>query len=313
MVVKGCRKMPKKIPIQQKRDWLVEYENGKSKNDIAKDANRDIRTINEALEDARRDRDARFARAELMKESLYKHQDLLRNGLNNIVRSLELPTNDCAPLSWHECEKSIFKRTYNLRELTGVHGISFKKGRPSVSSMLTDDLLRQHFRNDKTWKLLVQWEKVYLEHINDRLTLQEKLVSLIERKTGYHLVDREKDESSFVYSYTTGPILYEAALESVLKIGSKYNLEADVKVDPNLGEVRFRHSSLVKDPGDIESCRDNIIMAYKELLESPAIKNVADTYNNLSESGAKARQAVEEINLLGYIPGSCNVCRRLGM
>jgi len=305
--------MPKKISIQQKRDWLVEYENGKSKKDIAGDAKRDTRTINEALEDARRDRDARFARAELMKDALYKHQHLLRSGLKNIVESLELPTNDRAPLSWHEGEKSIFKRTWNLRELTGVHGISFKKGRPSASSVLTDDLLRQHFHNDKTWKLLVQWEKAYLEHINDRLTLQEKLVSLVEQKTGYHLVDREKDESSYMYSYTTGPILYEAALESALKMGSKYNLEADVKADPNSGEVHFRHSSLAKAPGDKERCRKNLLMAYNELLQSSAMKHVVTSYTGSLEISTKARQAIEEINLLGFIPGSCNVCRRLGM
>ncbi len=305
--------MPKKISIQQKRDWLVEYENGKSKKDIAGEAKRDTRTINEALEDARRDRDARFARAELMKDALYKHQDLLRDGLKTIIRNLELPTNDYAPLSWHEGEKSIFKITWNLKELTGVHGISSKKGRPWASSVLTDDLLRQHFRNDKTWKLLVQWEKAYLEHINDRLTLQGQLVFLVEQKTGYHLVDREKDESSYVYSYTTGPILYEAALESALKMGSKYNLEADVKADLNSGEVRYRHSSLAKAPGDEESCRDNILAAYNELLQSSAIDHVVKSYNSLLEYSTKARKAIDEINLLGYIPGSCNVCRRLGM
>jgi len=313
--------MPNKIPIQQKRDWLVDYENGKSIKDIAGDAKRDTRTINEALEDARRDRDARSARAELMKDALYKHQDLLRDGLHKITRNLELPTNDYAPLSWHEGEKSIFKRTLNLKELTGVHGISFKKGRPSASSVLTDDLLRQHFRNDKTWKLLVQWEKAYLEHINDRLTLQEKLVSLVEQKTGYHLVDREKDESSYVYSYTTGPILYEAALESALesalepalKVGSKYNLEADVKADPDSGEVHYRHSLLAKAPEDKERCQKNILMAYNELLQSYAMEHVVTSYIGLLEISAKARQAIEEINLLGYIPGSCNVCRRLGM
>jgi len=305
--------MPKKISIQEKRDWLVDYENGKSIKDIAGDAKRDTRTINNALEDARRDRDARFARSELMKDALYKHQDLLRDGLHRIIRNLELPTNDYAPLSWHEGEKSIFKITWNLKELTGVHGISSKKGRPSVSSVLTDDLLRQHFRNDKTWKLLVQWEKTYLEHIKDRLTLQEQLVFLVEQKTGYHLVDRKRDEPSYVYSYTTGPILYEAALESALKMGSKYNLEADVIADLNSGEVHYRHSSLAKAPRDEERCRKNILTAYNELLQSSAMEHVVTSYIGLLEISAKARQAVEEMNLLGYIPGSCNVCRRLGM
>jgi len=305
--------MPKKIPLQQKRDWLVDYENGKSMQAIALEAKRDTRTIKESLEDARRDRDARFARAELMKDTLYKHQDLLRSGLNNIVRSLEIPLNDYAPLSWYEGERSIFKKTWNPKELTEVHGISFKKGRPSASSVLVDDLLRQHFHSDKTWKLLVQWEKAYLDHIYDRLALQEKLVSLVWEKTGYHLFDREKHESSFVYSYTTGPILYEAALESALKKGSKYNLEADVKVDTSSGEVRYRGSSLARAPGDEDRCRKNFLAAYKELLQSPAMEHVVTSYTGLLEISAKARRAVEEVNLLGYILGSCNVCSRLGM
>lgn len=305
--------MPKKISIQQKRDWLDSYENGKSIDAIRETSKRGMRTIKKALDDARIDRDARFARAELIKATLYKHQARLEEGLNRIVKSLDMPRIDFAPLSWNEGENSIFTWTANVRELTGVSGISLKKGRPLSSAITVDDMLRQHFRNDKTWKLLVQWEKSYLTHMTDRLALQQKLIALLKQKTGYSIIDRKQASPPFLYSYTSGPILYEAVLESALTTGQKYALEHDIVANTQSGAVKYRNSILAEAPGNEEKCCDDILDVYRALLNSSGLTQVRSSYGGLLEDATKAKRAVDEITFLEYIPGQCSVCKRLGM
>jgi len=40
---------------------------------------------------------------------------------------------------------------------------------------------------------------------------------------------------------------------------------------------------------------------------------MVETYRALEQITTKARQVVEDIRLLGLVPGQCEICRRLGM
>jgi len=92
------------------------------------------------------------------------------------------------------------------------------------------------------------------------------------------------------------------------------NLEEDIIADTSSGEVRYRNSlTLAKAPGEEEHCRENIISTFIKVQKSGEIDKVANTYNGLNEATVKARRAVEEISLLGFVPGHCRVCRRLGI
>lgn len=292
--------MARKIPIIEKRRWLEEYEAGKSEYAIALGNKRDTRTIKKALEDARRERDARLARSELMKDALRNHQDTLKEELNEVIKNLETPRGDFAPLSWHKGDTSVF-----LATAKGA-------GRPSEASTTVIDLLRQHLKNDKLWKFLKQWEKAHTSHIAARAALQRKVVSLLEQKTGYKLVEREIP-SPFLYSYTAGPLVYEAALSSALDPQPTSYLEKGIVIDTKAGWVKYHNSILAEAPGDEENSRNNILAAYTELLTTTEFEQVKNSYKNLTESAPKVRQAADEIAFLGYIPGQCRVCRRLGM
>ena len=127
------------------------------------------------------------------------------------------------------------------------------------------------------------------------------------------MVEKEKDHPSFVYSYTTGPILYQAAIKAALSKANVYDATKNIKADPDLGRVVYSGSILAIAPGNEEDCRKKIIEAYNALLNSSEKQKMTASYADLLEVAAKARQAFEETNLLGYIPGSCNVCKRLGM
>ena len=59
--------------------------------------------------------------------------------------------------------------------------------------------------------------------------------------------------------------------------------------------------------------RLSLLDALQELKASPEVISVVDTYKTLEEITTRARQVVEQIKLLGLIPGQCEICRRLGM
>ena len=305
--------MAKKISIADKRKWLDEYENGKPKIAIASQNKRDTRTVQKALEDARRERDARYARSELMKEALRNHQDALKDELNRIIRNLETPGTDFGPLSWHEGDTSIFTPVGKIDNSAYTVGVAKDAGRPSAENTTVITVLRQHMKNDRLWKLLIQWDKAYASHIADRTALQRKTVSLLEQKTGYRMVDKVHNTPPFLYSYTTGHILYETALGLALGSRTKSELEDDIVVDTQTRVVKYHNSILAEAPGKEEECSQNVLAAFKELLNSLEIHKVINSYKYLNAWADKAKQAADEVMLLGYLPGNCRVCQRLGM
>lgn len=196
----------------------------------------------------------------------------------------------------------------------GSTGIIRNVGRPSEAETTILDLLRQHLKSDKLWKLLMQWEAVYTSYINDRIALQRKIVSILKEKTGYELIDKAAVPPPFLYSYTTGCTLYEAILRKILiSNGKSFLVEDDVIADTEAGTVKYHGLILAEAHGNETKCRDDIIATYKEVLGSSELNSIKVTCEQLKEWAAKARQATDEILLLGYIPGQCSVCRRLGM
>jgi len=306
--------MPKKISIIDKREWLEEYESGKSEFEIAKSLKRDTRTVKKALEDARRDRDARYARSELMKEALRSHQDTLKKELAGLIVSLDLYRDDFAPLSWNMGTKSVFTWAGRVEDLGYVPGISAgRRGSNLRAASTTIDLLRQHLKGDKVHGILAQWEKVNIVHIAARVSLQKKVITMLRQKTGYEVFDRPPEPPPYLFSYTAGNILYQDIIGLALGLHSKSDLEKGIVDDSRDGTVKCQGSILAKAPGNERSCHDHILEAYWELIKSEEYRLVANSYRELDKVAVKARQAVEDIVLLGYIPGQCRVCRRLGM
>jgi len=72
-------------------------------------------------------------------------------------------------------------------------------------------------------------------------------------------------------------------------------------------------SVLAVAPGEEERVRVGLVQAWRELKTSPESASVRDTYRALEEAASQLRQVVEDVRLLGWIPGRCNICKRLGM
>ncbi len=305
--------MKKKFSIVDKRTMLAEFEAGKPAIAFVNEHSCDIRTIQKALDDARRERDATGARSELMKKALLNHQKRLEDEMKRIVELLEIPEVRLTPLSWYEGDDSIFEIVGKAAGKGSTLGLTKNPGRPSSASTTATDLLRQHLKSDPLWKLLVQNDKAHAGHISRRIALQRSVVYLLEKKTGYKMSLKPESNLPFLYSYSAGPAVYEFCLIVTLEGKEKEEFENELIADTRAGVVKFRNSILVEDPDNEENCRLSILNAYHELLESPQLDEVKKSHENLSECYAKVKQAYEEIILLGYIPGSCSSCRRLGM
>jgi hypothetical protein len=306
--------MRKKFSIAEGRQLLEEYENGKSALAIASDTSSDTRTINKVLDMARHERDARTVRLELIKDALRKHHDELRNELSQIVDLLHINKLDPGPLSWYRGENSIFIPAGNASESKYSLGLYRGAGRPMAGSITIRDLLRQHLKSEPVWKQLVQADKAYSIHMTRLEALQRKVKTVLEQRTGYKMSDQNAPPPPFLYSYIAGLEMYKALLGVVIDNRSNLAFKKEIVADTRDGMVKFRNSMMVVGvSGQEEKCRDDIIKAFDDLLISPEFKNVRKAFQSTSQLAVAAEQAAQEFLLLGYFPGSCNICRRLGM
>jgi hypothetical protein len=62
-----------------------------------------------------------------------------------------------------------------------------------------------------------------------------------------------------------------------------------------------------------ENCRRGLLSALELLFKSSELNEVAESYKRLQEVTDKTRRIIDEIILLHMLPGSCRVCRRLGI
>jgi len=304
--------MPKKFPLAETRKWLDLYEKGRSEVSIAKRAHCDVRTVKKGIEQARREREAVIARTELLKEALRKHQDGLLATLEEILSNLSVPPVDSAVPGW---------------ETSSFTTIEAAKAEVGGAEVVSDDvplgaerraewvLLQEHLKRDPLWRVLDQRQKALADHFDAKIAFQRKTVALLEEKTTYKVVDDSGAVTPpFVYIYTTGRLFFEVAIRRVLGIPDRTNPEENIVTDTTTGEVKHGIGTiLAKAPGKEEKCRRDLLAALKELPQSAEAVRVANTYKVLEESTAKARKAVEEILLLGLVPGQCRICRRLGV
>lgn len=306
--------MPRKIPLMRMRLWLEEYEKGRPEASIAKDAHCDVRTIKRGIELARREREVGIARAELLKEALRKHNYSLIGKLDEILSQIGVPPVDSIVLPWSGRKK------IETMAVVGEWGIEVSEDVSHDARFAAEDsaeweLLREHLKRDPLWKLLSGWQRAYTAHRNAKIGFQAKALDLLEENTGYRVVD-DKDAVNppFIYIYNAPDLLFKEAIRRVLGIDDGTKLENRIVVDSATGDVRYdRAAILAVAPGEEEDCKKNMLAALNELEKSSEAARVASTYRVLKESTDKARKAVEDISLLGLVPGQCRICRRLGM
>lgn len=298
--------MPKEIPLTEKSEWLKAHQEGRSQADIAKDFGRDVRTIKRGIEEARRAQDSQTARTELLKDALQKHQKALLGVIKDMLSALVPPTPSLElPLQRYDSPLTI-----PLSRATA----SYESEKGWIVTLEDEDtalweLLQEHLRRDRMWKALARWKRAIAAHLEARIALKRQTAALLEKKTGLKV---DPTQPTYVEVGVVG-LFYEVALNRALGIPDRRNLEKNITAS-GAGYVLYLNSRIAStEEGAEEKCRKDMLDAFKKLRMSPEATAAVATCRELEESTAKARRAVEEISLLGLVPGQCRVCRRLGL
>ena len=300
--------MPKKISRNDMRQWLEEYDSGKSEAAIAKDAKRDVRTVKKGIAQARREGEMRGARVELLRNALQRHQDRLLNTVKEAESALVMPARGLWR-AWKQGGPSspivLIGATATYEAAKGWTAALAAESKPEWG------LLQEHLKRDPMWASLTTWRKAFAAHVEARVSLESKCADLLMERTGYSLVERS-DEPPFLCSFGALDLIYQSAFDRAMGIRQATELGDAITVDTERGEVWHAGRKLAEAPGEEEQCKVDILSAIKEALESREAANAGRTYRDLALATAKAGRAVGGILLLELVPGECRVCRRLG-
>lgn len=298
--------MPREIPLTEKTEWLKARQEGQSQAAIARRFGRDVRTIKRGIEEVRRAQDSQAARMELLKDALQNHQKALLGIIDDVLSALvPLPTNLELPLQRHYTPVTI--------PLSGAT-VSYDSEKGWIVTLEDEGtalwgLVREHLRRDRMWNALNRWEKAIAAHLEARMALKLKTAALLEKKTGLKM---DPAQPTYVEPSVV-ELFYEVALNRALGIPDTRSPEKNIMASGD-GYVLYFNSRIANtEAGAEDKCVKDMLDALKKLQMSPEVGDAVATYRELEESTAKARRAVEEISLLGLVPGQCRVCRRLGI
>jgi len=302
--------MPKKIPIIEMRKWLDLHEQGEAEAKIAKDANRDVRTIKKGIEHARRERDGHIARSELLKDALVKHHSDLIGVVDEILSALIIP-DAYLDVPWEPSPDSSIRLSGAIGKYKIINNdwiVIFQNEGSTLWELLMD-----HLKLDPIPQYIKGWKDTLGKHITARISLSVKTATLLERETGLQLFERVPDHGSYLDSRAIVPLIYRYALCSAIGIDSKIDPEHDIDLNTTDGTITYCNNRLAMAPSQEAECRDAILEVAKQLVKSSESENAASTYKKLQTTTPEVRQMVEEISLIGLVPGQCRVCKRLGI
>ncbi|MBI4187127.1 MAG: hypothetical protein HY530_06465 [Chloroflexi bacterium] len=304
--------MPKTYLPHQKQRWLRLYESGKSEKRIASDAKVDYRTVKKGIEEARRERNAMSAQIELVKEALSDHKDQLLLKVDEMAATVVMPPDTLEIRKDNNGSTAPIPLT---RATVRINESSILVIDVHAEGKVTWELLQEHLKRDKIWKSYKEWKEVVLTYIKAGIDLKSAAAALIKDKTGLEIGDKttDKDETSRVYS-TTVQTFYEVASRRALKRIDGTNLEGRMVASPD-GYVRNGPggTELAYSPQEVGKCRGGLLSALESLYRSSEFERVTTSFDRLQEVTDRTRRIIDEISLLRMLPGSCRVCRRLGI
>lgn len=304
--------MPKRFLPHQKKKWLELSESGKSEKWIARYTKCDPRTVKKGIEEARRERIASIAQIELVKEALRDHKDQLLAVIDDIKSALVMPPENIeirrekdgtlAPIPLSEAIVKPDKSGGLMLLVWAEERVEW-------------ELLQEHLKGDKIWKILKQWKELMLAHIKAIIDFKLAAERLIRARTQLQLVDEipQSAETGYIFPAVV-QLFYEVALRRPLGIKDGTNIEGRMVASPD-GYVRngLGGTELAYAPNSQEDCKNKLLDALRELYESPEAEQVSVSHKEAQELTEKAKRIWDEISLLRMVPGSCRICRRLGV
>lgn len=304
--------MPKTYLPYQKQKWLEFFEKGKSEKWIANYTKCDYRTVKKGIQEARQERNGIAAQVELVKEALTDHKNQLLTVLDEMRLMVVMPQDD------------LEIRTLANGRVAPISLIRARMSSDEIGNLVLDvpteetvawELIQEHLKGDKLWKSYKDWKLAVLTHMKDRINLKSRAEEFIKNETGLNISEKPSgiDETAHVYSLTV-QLFYEVAIRRSLNIPDATNLEGRMIASAD-GYVRFNEggSILAYAPNKSDKSRKALASAIESLYRSSQVEELSISYARLQEITNKTRRIIDEIALLHMLPGSCRVCRRLGV
>jgi hypothetical protein len=304
--------MPKQIPMSEKREWLNAYDEGKPAAIIARERKRALKVIKRGIEEARAERDGAAARAEIVKEALIKHQQQLMGIVDRLFKATEIPPAD---LEVHEDRNGALapiQLPYSRIIYAPEEGLTVELSDENTSLWR---LLKEHLARDRIWSAIRNWKEAMISYFRARFDLESAVKMLIERKTGFRVSaappgDKEPD---VVYDFTV-KLFCTVQTHKALGIPDETNPQ-DRIVAGDDGYVRHGAggSELAYCPGKQNECREALITVFNKISDLPEMEKVINTEIELKNVSSKLKRSLEDILLMGLVPGRCRICSRISL
>ncbi len=304
--------MPKKIPMSEKRKWLNDFDEGIPASEIAKKKTKALKVIKRGIDEARAERDGAAARAEIVKDALIKHQHQLMAIINRLSDAAEPPptnlelrrekSGSLVPIPLPASRIVYISEQGLIVELSDENTALWK-------------LLREHLTRDRIWSTIKNWKGAMVNHIQARTGLELGIKRLIERETGFKFPDEKtpKSKGDYINPFTIR-LFYTVQIRKALGISDETNPQNRMFAGED-GYVRNGEggSELAYCPGKQQECREALIKAFNKIPDLTEVKKVIATDAELKNVSNKLKRILEDIRLMGLIPGRCRICSRISL
>jgi hypothetical protein len=304
--------MPKQIPMSEKREWLRAYDEGKPATIIARERKRAPKVIKRGIEEARAERDGATARAEIVKEALINHQKQLLEIVDRLLQAVEIPSVDLEMHQDINGTPAPIPLPYSRIIYTPEKGLLVE-----LSDEITPlwRLLREHLARDRVWSVIRNWREAMISHFRARFDLELAIKLLIEGKTGCRVSTASpgNKEPDVVYDFTV-KLFRTVQTRKALGIPDGTNPQDRIAAGDD-GYVRHGAggSELAYCPGKQNECREALITVFNKIPGLPEMKKVIKTEIDLKNVSNKLKKLLEDIRLMGLIPGRCRICSRISL
>lgn len=89
--------------------------------------------------------------------------------------------------------------------------------------------------------------------------------------------------------------------------------DSEIIADYTRGVVTYRHSIMAEAPDNKDQTKQNLMNALNNIKSSAELLRVVVSTKRLVDVVEAAKSKIDKILLVNYIPGRCDVCRRLGL
>jgi hypothetical protein len=307
------RVMPKQIPMSEKREWLQKSDEGMTTAQIAKEKEKALKVVKRGIEEARAERDGAAARAEIVKDALKDHQHQLMAIVKRLLDAAEPPPPDL------ELRR---EKNGSLVPIPIPAGRILYAPEQGLIVELSDEntalwgLLREHFTTrDRIWSAIKNWKGALVNHIQARTGFELGIKMLIEKETCFSVIKERSPNSleNYINPFTI-QLFYTVQIRKTLGISDETNPQDRIFAGDD-GYVRNGEggSEMAFCLGKQQECREALIKAFNMIPGLSETKKVIATDLELKNVSNKLKRMLEDIKLMGLIPGRCRICSRISL